>query len=112
MWSIASFHDPDLKLQREDYEKIIKAPVPQNTFLPFAQKYPSCLRYLSLTASMRKRGIPYPSRTDPFEKCFYGVGSPGRGGYGVESTIGAGNVGVSYSAHKVPFIEVIKIFVL
>lgn len=102
------FHDPALKLQKEDYEKITKAPCPQRCVPSFRPKCVPLSQTPCLTPAMRKEVSLTLCETTSLKSVFMELGRQVGVGIGLSPEMACERGGISYSAHKMPFIEVIK----
>lgn len=99
------FHDPSLKLQKEDYENLMKPPPLPRERKPFKPKdvqepklNPSLLKPVSLSLH----------ESTPLKHVFFELGRQAGVGIGLSSDISQGGVGILYSVHQLPFIDVVK----
>jgi len=102
------FHDTVLKLQKEDYEKITKAPLCQKPILSFRPQCFSASKTPSLTCAMRKEVSLTLQESVPLKSVFMELSRQVGVGIGLSSDVGYGTEGIFYRAHKMPFIEVIR----
>lgn len=105
------FHDPALKLQKEDYEKITKAPLSQKCIPSFRSKCFSYPKASPLTPSMRKEVSTTLHEGVPLKSVFMELGRQVGVGIGLSLEMACERGGISYSAHKCPLLRLLKISV-
>lgn len=102
------FHDPALKLQKEDYEKIVKPPALQKVMAPFHPKESSDTQSPQLMPAMRKTVSLSLNESIPLKDVFMELGRQAGVGIALSPHIVNDKVGLLYSVHQLPFIEVVK----
>lgn len=101
-----AYHDPVLKLQKEDYEKITHSPVIQKP-KPIFQPKP-LPKVPSLTPAMKKRISLTLSETVPFTDILKEVGRQAKVGIALSPKLNLDQGGITYSTYDMPFIDVVK----
>lgn len=102
------FHDPVLKLQKEDYEKITKVPLLQKEPLPFLPKASLSSQMPLLTSSMKKEVSLTLHDGVSLREVFMELGRQVGVGIALSPRVSSENVRLTYRAHHIPFIEVVK----
>ncbi len=102
------FHDPALKLQKEDYEKMTKVPFPQPCRPSFRPKCFSTGKTPPLPPAMRKEVSLTLQEGACLKSVFMELGHQAGVSMGLSPHMNTERGGLSYSAHKMPFIDVIK----
>jgi MSHA type pilus biogenesis protein MshL len=102
------FHDPTLKLQREDYEKITTPPMPQKHIPLFCPKAPLLHKVPHLTTDMRKEVSLVFQEGVPLKTVFMELGRQVGVGMVLSPRTGLDDVRIAYSARNVAFIEVVQ----
>lgn len=103
-----AYHDPDLKLQKEDYEKITKPQRLQKTMPSFHPKSLASPQAPSLTPAMRKEVSVALHENTPLKEVLMELGRQVGVGMGISPQMETVKAGIIYSVCQVPFIEVIK----
>ncbi len=101
------YHDPALKLQKEDYEKITKPAKTQKPVLPFHPKISSLPAPATLTSSMKKEVSLTLHENVPLREVLMELGRQAGVGMAISSRM-ASKAGILYNAHHIPFIDAIK----
>ncbi len=102
------FHDPTLKLQKEDYERITKAPLVQKLpplFRPSCSTHP---KPPPLTPAMQKDVSLTLQEGVSLKSVFMELGHQAGVGIALSPRVSSVNGSISYRAQKLPFINVIK----
>lgn len=102
------FHDPALKLQKEDYEKITKAPCVQRHLPPFRAPCTSPPQVPLLTAAMKKEVSLSLQESISLKSVFMELGRQVGVGIALSPRVSSIKGGITYRAQKLPFINVIK----
>ena len=101
-----AYHDPVLKLQKEDYEKMTRAPECQKVKPAFQPKPPPSAP--TLTPAMKKRISLTLSETVPFMDVLKEAGRQAKVGIAFSPKMNIDPGGITYSTYDMPFINVIK----
>jgi general secretion pathway protein D len=102
------YHDPSLKLQKEDYENLKTPPLRQKALPSFFPKPQSPSKEPSLSPEMRKKVSLTVSENVPLKTVLIELGRQTGVGMALSPQINFQKVGISYSAYHTPFIHVIK----
>ncbi|OJW51195.1 MAG: hypothetical protein BGO67_12805 [Alphaproteobacteria bacterium 41-28] len=102
------YHDPCLKLQKEDYEKMTKPPPYHKEISSFQPKLSALPKAASLTPGMRKEVSLTLHENMCFKTVLMELGHQAGVGMALSSQIASEKIGILYSAHHLPFIDVIK----
>lgn len=102
------FHDPALKLQKEDYEKIVKPPLISKEIKPFYPKESHVKKIPKLTASMQKTVSLSLSENTDFKNVLMELGRQVGVGMALSPEISMEKMAILYSVHQVSFIDAIK----
>lgn len=103
-----TYHDPNLKLQKEDYEKLNTSPLLQKIPPPFCPKPQSLSKGPPLTAEMGKKVSVTVQENIPLKTVFVELGRQTGVGIALSPQIDFQRTGINYSASHTPFIQVIK----
>lgn len=102
------FHDSTLKLQKEDYEKMTKPPSTYKIASPFRPKDSSIINMPQLTSQMRKEVSLTLQENIPLKEALIELGRQAGVNLALNPHINSLTTGVFYSAHRTPFIDIIK----
>ncbi|MBY0291964.1 MAG: hypothetical protein K2W92_01585 [Alphaproteobacteria bacterium] len=102
------YHDPALKLQKEDYEKITKRPLSNKVIPSFHPKHPLLVKHPTLTSAMRKEVSLTLHENTPLKEIFIELGRQASVGIALSSQMNFDKTGIIYTVFRLPFIEVIK----
>lgn len=102
------FHDPDLQLQKEDYEKITHPPLVRKIIKPFHPISHDSSRAPILTAGMKKKVSLSLSDTLPLKDVLMELGHQAGVGMALSPRAQFHKTGILYSAHQQTFIDVVK----
>jgi hypothetical protein len=102
------FHDPALKLQKQDYENMTKAPEIQKAIPPFCPKTPLPPLAPILTPSMAKPVSLSVYENVSLKEVLMELGYQAGVGLALSPQLGSEKVGIIYSVTHTSFIEVIK----
>ncbi len=102
------YHDPILKLQQEDYEKITKPPLVKTIIPPFRPKAPSFIKTPILTPSMKKKVSLTIHEQVSLKDVLMELGRQAGVGIAISPQIISEKMKLFYSVYQIPFIEVIK----
>lgn len=102
------YHDPNLKLQKEDYEKLSMPPVTQKNSQSFLPKLPLLVKKPLLTAEMNRKVSITLQDNIPLKTALIELGRQTGVGIALSPHINAKATGLSYSAYHAPFIHVLK----
>ena len=103
-----TYHDPNLKLQKEDYEKLSTPPLPQKAHPPFFPTPQSVAKIPSLTVAMNKKVSITLQENMPLKTVLIELGRQTGVGIGLSPQIDSQKTGMNYSTYHTPFIHVIK----
>lgn len=103
-----TYHDPQLKLQKEDYEKLFSSPLPSKAPRPFCPNFPPTSKTPVLTPEMNKKVSLDVQDSLPLKAVFIELGHQTGVGIALNPQMNAKETGVIYSAHQTPFIDVIQ----
>lgn len=103
-----AYHDPNLKLQKEDYEKLITPPLLQKAPPPFYPKPQPLSKSPPLTAGMGKKISVTVQENVPLKRVLIELGRQTGVGMALSPQIDFQETGICYSAYHSPFIQVIK----
>lgn len=103
-----SYHDPQLKLQKEDYEKLAVPPLLQKSIPPFCPKPQPLSKAPSLSAEMRRKVSLSVQENVSLRTVLTELGHQTGVGMALSPQIDFQRIGISYSAYHAPFIHVIK----
>jgi len=101
-----TFHDPHLKLRREDYDKLTQHPIAQKRTPSFRPPSPPLPREPRLTAAMQKKVTLSLRGETPLAHILMELGH--QAGVGIAYTPAAEHNKLIYSAHEIPLIEIIR----
>lgn len=102
------YHDPALKLQKEDYEKITLPPSVQKSFVPFQPRASLALQKPTLTPEMKKKVTLVLHENLLLKDIFLELGRQAGVGMALNSSLAHTKAGVIYSAHQLSFITIIR----
>lgn len=102
------YHDQNLKLQKEDYEKLKTPPAVKKAPPPFCPKPLSLSRTPHLSAEMRKKISLAVSENVSLQTVLIELGRQTGVGMALSPKINFQKIGMSYTAYHTPFIHVIK----
>jgi len=102
------FHDPTLKLQKEDYEKLTTPPLLKKVISSFEPKPSPPPKVAILTSDMRKEVSVTLEESVSVKDVLMELGRQAGVGMALRAETDSGKTGIRYSAHHLPFIEVIK----
>ncbi len=102
------FHDPALKLQKQDYENMTKAPEVQKAIPPFCPKTPLLPLVPVLTPSMTKPVSLSVYENVSLKEVLLELGYQAGVGLALSPQLDSEKVGIIYSVTHTSFIEVIK----
>jgi general secretion pathway protein D len=102
------YHDPVLKLQKEDYEKMTKPPMLQKGISSYQPKLPLLPKVATLTPGMKKEVSLTLHENVPLKDVLMELGRQAGVGMALSPHMASNKVGILYSVHHLPFIEVIK----
>ena len=103
-----TYHDPHLKLQKKDYEKLNTPPLLQKVPLPFYPKPQPLAKGPPLTAEMGKKVSVTVQENIPLKTVLIELGRQTGVGMALSPHIDVQSTGINYSASHTPFIQVIK----
>lgn len=103
-----TYHDPQLRLQKEDYEKLNTPPLAQKPPPPFCPKPQPLSKGPPLTAEMGKNVSLTVQENIPLKTVLIELGRQTNVGIALGPQTGAQNAGINYSTYDTPFIQVIK----
>ncbi len=102
------FHDPALKLQKEDFEEITKPPALPETPPAFQPLCSYCPQAPFLTPGMKKNISLTVHEGILLRDVFLELGQQAGVGIALSPETSALSKGITYKANKMPFIEVVK----
>ncbi len=102
------YHDPVLKLQKEDYEKMTKPPGHQTSISSFRPKIQPLPKAATLSPGMRKEVSLTLHENVSLKNILMELGRQAGVGMALSPQIASDKAGILYSAHHLPFIDVIK----
>ena len=102
------YHDPALKLQKEDYEKLTKLPLSNKVISCFHPKHPLLVKHPTLTSAMRKEVSLTLHENTPLKEIFIELGRQAGVGIALSPHMNFDKTGIIYTVFKLPFIDVIK----
>lgn len=102
------FHDPILKLQKEDYEKITKPTLVKKENPPVSPQLQTPLTPPILTPAMKKEVSLSLSESIPLKEVLMELGRQAGVGIALSPKMNLEKTGIFYSASRVPFIDVVK----
>jgi len=102
------YHDPALKLQKEDYEKITKPPLCAKVIPSFQPPSSTLSKAPLLPPAMGKVVSLNLHESAPLKNVLMELGRQTGVGMALSPRMNADTGGITYSAHRLPFIDVIK----
>jgi len=102
------YHDPQLKLQKKDYENLTTPPLLQKVQPPFSPKSQSPAKTPPLTSGMNKTVSLTVQENVPLKTILIELGRQTGVGMALSPQIDFQKAGMSYSVYNAPFIHVIK----
>ncbi len=99
------FHDPALNLQKKDYESILKPPPLEKARPPYLPKENKNLQIPSLF--LTPISVTLHENT-PLKRALSEVGRQAGVGMGLSQDINQQQIGITYSVHRTPCIDVLK----
>lgn len=103
-----SYHDPHLKLQKEDYEKLFTPPLVQKATQPFCPKSQPLSQIPLLTHEMNKKVSITVQENIPLKTVLIELARQTGVGIALSPQLSSETTGISYSTYYTPFIQVIK----
>lgn len=103
-----SYHDPHLKLQKEDYEKLFSPLLTQKAPRPFCPQSQSLSKTPLLTAEMKKKVSVTVQENIPLKTVLIELARQTGVGIALSPHMNSEKTGITYSAYHAPCIQVIK----
>lgn len=103
-----AYHDPHLKLQQQDYEKLYTPPTSQKTHRPFCPQVSTPSKEPLLTPEMKKKVSLTVQENIPLKTVFIELARQTGVGLALSPQINSQKAGISYSTYHTPFMQVIQ----
>ena len=102
------YHDPALKLQKEDYEHLKHAPLNQNSPPPFHPQPKTLIKPPHLTPEMKRKVSLSVQENVSLKTVLIELGRQVSVGMAISPEINQQSLSISYSVYHTPFIQVIQ----